>query len=1467
MSHHESRRPPPIPFTALASKVSGMKELSVKVRAGKGSKKQEFTNPIVAFDGTGTVEDWFKWMISFSQLVNSDLKEHEKFDVAIGWLDGEFKLKMTQKRGQLTKDDGKMDSGMTRIALDQMTRILLPMNNCGRLQHRYLIGDNLYLGGKVDIHKFRDRLNQLSSYLPFFPPDEDGTKYPVLTDQQKRQIVEDVLPPGYNSVFLQLDIDPVKLSYDELVKRVYKLEEAGTVKYPNGTGKHKNDTEEDEEDGGVKKKKARLDEGHIPRKKKQKKGRHKKLISGNPPVCDFCGNIGHVQDRCHKLQTARKAAQQATKDKKQDKKQGNGTRSRGFNNTPQAEQMFAMFTEQSKLLNKAMEALTEKSKFKRSDNDNSEDDSAYSCLLKHSIGIESLKSSQSSQYPPTTEVLGEARRNNQERKPMRILIDTGSTQTIVLRRFVAKSKIMSKTSKPTTWNTLGGSFSTKRRGECVFTLPEFSLKTEISFPCHVDDTTAHSNALFDMIMGRDLIHALKLVLDFDQETITWDGHIVPMKKRGELNQFTHLTQCPDAETTDLKSRQKWSTYTHALTQEPEIIQRANKRTTEILDAQYKSGDLQKIVSEVDTLVPTEQQKLLKLLKKFEYLFDGTLGSFDTKPLHFDLNEKAKSFHSKAYPVPHIHARTFKRELERLVEIGVLRKVNNSDFSSPTFIIPKKNGTVRLVSDFRKLNTMLKRRPYPIPHISHMLQELQKFSFATSLDLNMGYYTLRLDSDSQKLCTIVTPFGKYQYLRLPMGISCAPDMFQERMSDLMSGLEFVRTYLDDLLVITAGSFEDHLTRLELVLQRLADAGLRCNIEKSNFCANAIEYLGFWITRDGIQPMPKKVEAIHNMTAPTTRKQLRRFIGMVNYYRDMWRKRSDVLTPLTALTSKSARWKWTDVHQKAFEEVKRIVCREVMLAYPDFDRPFQIYTDASDYQLGAVVMQDGKPLAFYSRKLNSAQKRYTTTEQELLSIVETLKEYKNILLGHAITIYTDHKNLTYDRLTSDRVLRWRLLIEEFGPTITYIKGKDNVIADTLSRNTRADRMSDEQSYFEDIEWCGEMCGCTPSQVCNYTFAMDQFPMDLQTIAAVQGSDSVLQKRLETNSQTYKKSTINGVELIVYKDKIFVPKELRERILAWYHEYLLHPGALRTEQTIKRTMYWSSLAKDAQRHCKKCKTCQLSKVSKKYGQLPPKTAESCPWERVCVDLIGPFTVKTPTGDRHLLAFTAIDPATSWFEICAIPNKEARTVMDAFHNTWLCRYPRPSFVSLDNGGEFKQVFKEMCDQYGIQLQVTTSHNPQANSMIERVHAVLNNMLRTFSLDNRELNQYAPWDEFIHSCAWAIRSTYHSTLQATPGELVFGRDMIHDMAYKANWDLIRTRKQQHIVQNNARENASRVPHTYSVGDRVMVRKPGKLRKLESLKEGPYPIVRVFTNGSVTIQKGVTTQRINIRRIEPYHGD
>ena len=547
---------------------------------------------------------------------------------------------------------------------------------------------------------------------------------------------------------------------------------------------------------------------------------------------------------------------------------------------------------------------------------------------------------------------------------------------------------------------------------------------------------------------------------------------------------------------------------------------------------------------------------------------------------------------------------------------------------------------------------------------------------------------------------------------------------------MQDLEYVRAYIDDLLIITNGSLDDHLDKLKIVLGKLRNAGLKVNAKKSFFAREELEYLGYWITRKGIQPTTGKVKAITAIEPPKTKKQLRRFIRMVNYYRDMWGKRSETLAPLAALTSKTAKWVWEPEHQKAFEEMKKLISKEALLAYPDFNEEFVIHTDASHTQLGAVISQRGKPIAFYSRKLKPEQTRYTTTERELLSIVETLKEFRNILLGQKLIVYTDHKNLTCNNFNTERVMRWRLILEEYGPELRYIKGEANVVADALSR---LDMLADHPVSEEDV---AEM------------FAADdmiwskEFPLSYANIADRQSRDVAIRKFIRTNAKGYAKTVFPSGDkkftLVTKNGKIVLPKALQKEGVKWYHNALMHPGETRTELTMGQHFTWVGMRATVQDICKRCESCQLNKPKPtKMGLLPEKKidGELVPWDRVCIDLIGPYTIGEghPDTVARLHCLTMIDPATGWFEIAEIPAKTADVVAIIFETAWLTRYPYPTEVVMDRGVEFMgEVRKTLEKEYGARLKVITTRNPQANSMVERSHQTIRNMIRSQNIQSK---------------------------------------------------------------------------------------------------------------------------------------
>ena len=975
-------------------------------------------------------------------------------------------------------------------------------------------------------------------------------------------------------------------------------------------------------------------------------------------------------------------------------------------------------------------------------------------------------------------------------------------------------------------------------------------------------------------------------------------------------------------------------------EEPSATKALNDRTVKILDAKYEKADLPRVVEENCSHLSTSQKRdLLKLLREFETLFDGTLGDWDTEPIHLRLKPGATPFHGRPFPIPRIHLETLKKEVARLEEIGVLKRQPDSEWASPTFIIPKKNKTVRFISDFREVNKRIVRTPYPIPKISTVLQEMEGFTYATALDLNMGYYTIRLDPDSQKICTIILPWGKYSYLRLPMGICGSPDFFQEKMTGLMQSLDYIRCYIDDLLIISKDSYADHLSKIREVLRRLLNAGLRVNAAKSFFALPEIEYLGYILTREGIKPQPEKCTAILALKRPENIKSLRKFLGMVQYYRDLWEKRSHLIAPLTDLigecgetkTTKKKKTKkkpfyWSEVHNQAFEAIKKVIAREVMLAYPDYSEPFEIFTDASTRQLGAVITQKGRPLAFFSRKLSAAQEKYTVTELELLSIVECFKEFTGMLWGQKIKVYTDHKNLVRDALglSSNRVFRWRLTLEEYNPEIIYIKGIDNTVADAISRleydpsvNVKSVHWSERWCYFAILlahydprdppqKHGGEtyetlfthskerdVCDISHIYVTLGEEEEEIYPPTIAQIAEEQRRSRAYKPYFKSKKPKKTKldrrislKVIDDTEILVRdNERLVIPSTLQKNIMDWYHHYLQHPGETRFEETLKAVMYWPGMTTAIRKHVKSCDRCQKGKKRKwNYGLIPAKIAETIPWRCVCVDLIGPYTIKAKDGTiLDFMCLTMIDPATGWFEIVELPNtdvtyvkkngkeiteviidKSSAIVSRLFNKSWLSRYPRAKYVIYDNGSEFKLHFESLCDSYALKRSPTTIKNPQANAILERQHATIGDMMRTSGLDMRDSVDESDIDEFIVNVAWAIRSTYHTVLKTTPGAAIFGRDMMFDIPYIADWTDIGKRRQALVDQNNARENKRRIDFDYAVGQKVLLKKDGILRKAEDKHSGPFVITQVHTNGTVRIQRGTVSERLHIRRLTPY---
>ena len=311
----------------------------------------------------------------------------------------------------------------------------------------------------------------------------------------------------------------------------------------------------------------------------------------------------------------------------------------------------------------------------------------------------------------------------------------------------------------------------------------------------------------------------------------------------------------------------------------------------ITKSKYQPVSISTLVDAQKHLSVEDKNTLSVMLSKHTILFDDILKVYPHRLVHLDVIQNATPRYKLAYPVAHIHLEVFKAELSRLCEIGVLETCRASQWASPTFIIPKKDGSVRWVSDFRELNKVIQRHIYPLPRIQDILKCCPGYSFFSKLDVSMQYFTFELDAESQKLCVTSTPFGLYKYKRLPMGIKQSSDIAQEVMENLFRDLDNVEIYIDDICCFSS-TFTKHIQTLDIILTRLEQNGFTVNPAKCEWAVKETDWLGYWLTPTGLKPWSKKINAIVAMQAPSNIKQVRSFIGAVTYYCDMWPRRSHI-----------------------------------------------------------------------------------------------------------------------------------------------------------------------------------------------------------------------------------------------------------------------------------------------------------------------------------------------------------------------------------------------------------------------------------------------------------------------------------------------------------------------------------------------------------------------------------------------
>ena len=456
----------------------------------------------------------------------------------------------------------------------------------------------------------------------------------------------------------------------------------------------------------------------------------------------------------------------------------------------------------------------------------------------------------------------------------------------------------------------------------------------------------------------------------------------------------------------------------------------------------------------------EKSEITNVCRKFQDVFydEESDLTFSNAIKHEIRTTDDSPIYVKPFRHPHAMKEQIQIQVQKLLDNKIIRP-SISPYSAPVWIVPKKVDSsgekkYRMVIDFRKLNEKTIEDKYPIPRIEEILDNLGKSSYFTTLDLAQGFHQIELHPNSIEKTGFSVNNGHYEYVRMPFGLKNAPSTFQRVMDNIFREFinKFVFIYMDDLIIFSK-SLNEHIQHLTLIFKKLREFNLKIQPDKSEFLRKDVEFLGHIITPSGIKPNPSKLKAIEKFPIPKTPKEIKSFLGLVGYYRRFISNFSKIVSPLTKCLKKGSKLNFNDPEYiYAFNHCKEILMNAPVLAYPDFSKKFKLTTDASNVAVGAVLSQSDRPIAYHSRTLNSAERNYSTIEKELLAILDSVKRFRPYLYGKKFTIETDHKPLAWlykIKEPNSRLIRWRLKLEEFDFEVIYKKGKDNVVADALSR----------------------------------------------------------------------------------------------------------------------------------------------------------------------------------------------------------------------------------------------------------------------------------------------------------------------------------------------------------------------------------------------------------------------------------
>lgn len=787
----------------------------------------------------------------------------------------------------------------------------------------------------------------------------------------------------------------------------------------------------------------------------------------------------------------------------------------------------------------------------------------------------------------------------------------------------------------------------------------------------------------------------------------------------------------------------------------------------------------------------------------------------------------------------------KKEIEEQIEKLLDNKLieeSYSPFAAPVTLAFKKedNRKSRLCIDFRDLNKIIIPQAQPFPLIEDLMMKTRNCNYFSTLDINSAFWSIPLRIEDRKKTGFVTQEGHFQWTCLPFGLKTSPAIFQRILSNILRKYKltnFAVNYIDDILIFSK-TFTEHMDHLTQLLDAIKTEGFRLKFTKCTFASDSVKYLGHIIQNNSVKPVKDNLISIKSFPIPRTQKNIRQFLGKINFYHEYVPKSAIILDPLHNLLRKNQKFVWSEECQKAFDTIKNLLCSQPVLEIFDQELPINIYTDASLEGVGAILKQlqpDGKekPVAYFSKKLNEAQKKKKAIYLECLAIKEAVKYWQYWLIGKSFTVYSDHKpleNMNLKSRTDEELGDLTYYLSQYDFKIKYTPGRKNLEADCLSRNPvlEPDENKDEQL-----------------KVVNF--------IKLNDIITDQYKNEEIKKN---KSKLIEKDKIY-FKRINKKEKILISEKFCIQLLKTIHKDFCHIGIGQMQKTMSPLFTTKNLTKNIKTICRTCEICikNKSRGQNKFGFMSHLGPATKPFEIISIDTIGGFGGSRSTKKYlHLL----VDHFTRYAFILTSKTQNANDFVKLTMS--ITDVEEIGLILTDQyPGINSKEFKTFLHDKKIPMVFTAVNAPFSNGLNERLNQTLVNKIRC--MINEEGNKKS-WTTIAHECVKKYNETCHSVTGFSPSYLLYGTDItILPMELRRkktlnNWITDRKIALENTMKshdyNKTMFDKNRKYHEFNVGDRVYVENGNKLnrKKMDELRIGPYKILEKVSSTIYRIDTG-----------------